>query len=87
MHQRPANLFLFIINCGICPVTKNKAYRKLITLKYATKIISQPVFVLTGRNRFLSVENFWNPYKKIQKPPAMQASIYPYMSTIAQFIW
>ncbi len=68
-------------------VTKNKAYRQQITLKYTTTIISQPVIVLTGRNRVRSVENFWNRYKKIQKPPAMQASIYPHMSTIAQFIW
>lgn len=70
MHQRPS-CFCFTSSCGICPVTKNKAYRQLITLKYATKINSQPVFVLTGRNRFISEENFWNPYKKIQKPPAM----------------
>jgi hypothetical protein len=28
---------------------------------------SQPVFVLTGRKRFISVENFWNPYKKNSK--------------------
>ncbi len=43
---------------------RTKACRRLVILNYATYIISQPVFALTRKNRFISIKkNIWSPYK------------------------
>ncbi len=63
VHHRPANLFRYNLFKKSFATFAPLLYRERVILNYATNIISQPLFALTERNRFISLENLWSPFK------------------------
>ncbi len=93
VHQRPANLFLYNLFtksfAAFAQLLEQKIYHQLVILNYATNIISQPVFALTGRNMFISMENLWRPFKNslflLLLKRVIDYSSYNFIKTIPNF--